>query len=166
LRKVIHKTVLKWINEGWPLLNAKQISKAVKAEMDCKVSIKVVRKVLKNELGFRFLKTKKLHPQANSVKVLVQRQQYAITLLRLMELGRRVINIDETWINETSFDRKVWAKKGGEGNLHLRAVTPRLSLIAALDTDGKVWFSLAHATTNSDVIALFLHQLVRALDSE
>ena len=39
-------------------------------------------------------------------------------------------------------------------------------MIAALDTDGRVWFSLAHATTDSNVIALFLQQLVRALDDE
>ena len=78
-------------------------------------------------------------------------------MLQLMEHGKRIINIDETWLNETSFVRKVWAKKGGEGNLQLHTVTPRLSLIAALDTEGKVWFSLAHANSNSDMIAVFLH---------
>ena len=67
-------------------------------------------------------------------------------LLKLMEHGMRVINVDETWLNETSFVRKVWAKKAGEGNLQLHTVSPRLSLIAALDTDGKVWFSLALLT--------------------
>ena len=112
--------------------------------------------MLKRELGLSYRKTKKVHPQANSIKVRVLRRQYALTMLRLMEHGRRVINIDETWLNETSFVRKVWSKKGGEGNLQLNAVTPRLSLIAALDNEGKVWFSLAHATTNSDMIALFL----------
>ena len=60
----------------------------------------------------------------------------------------------------------VWAKKGGEANLRLNAVTPRLSLIAALDTDGKVWFCLGHSTTSSDVMAVFLQHLVKALDSE
>ena len=83
-----------------------------------------------------------------------------------MERGKRVINIDETWLNETSFVRKVWAKKGGQGNLRLNAVSPRLSLIAALDTDGKVWFCLSHAITISDVIAAFLKHLVDVIDLE
>ena len=39
-------------------------------------------------------------------------------------------------------------------------------MIAALDSNGKVWFSLAHATTDGDVIALFLKNLVGILDSE
>ena len=98
--------------------------------------MKLVRRILKEDLGLSFLKTKKLNSHANSIKALAQRQQYAITLLLLLERGKRVINIDETWLNETSFIRRVWAKKGGHGNLQLNTVSPRLSLIAALDTDG------------------------------
>ena len=98
--------------------------------------MKLVRRVLKEDLGLSFLKTKKLNSQANSVKALAQRQQYALTLLSILERGKRVINIDETWLNETSFVRRVWAKKGGQGNLRLNSVSPRLSLIAALDTNG------------------------------
>ena len=37
-----------------------------------------------------------------------------------------------------------------------RAVSQRLGLIAALDTDGRVYFSLTHSNTDSDVILLFL----------
>ena len=77
-------------------------------------------------------------------------------MLELLEQGTRIINIDETWLNETSFIRNVWTDKKGFGNTRLNTVSPRLSMIAALDTDGKVWFSLAHAATDSDVIALFL----------
>ena len=98
--------------------------------------MKLVRRILKEDLGLSFLKTKKLNSHANSIKALAQRQQYAITLLSLLERGKRVINIDETWLNETSFIRRVWAKKRGHGNLQLNTVSPRLSLIAALDTDG------------------------------
>ena len=39
-------------------------------------------------------------------------------------------------------------------------------MIAALDTEGRIWFSLAHATTNSDMIALFLIELCKNLDDE
>lgn len=83
-----------------------------------------------------------------------------------MLLKKRIINIDESWISETGYIHKVWGQRGGEGNMHLRAVTPRLSMIAALDTEGHIWFSLAHATTNSDVIVLFLKSLVAMLDKE
>ena len=50
--------------------------------------------------------------------------------------------------------------------MNLNAVMPRLSMIAALDNYGKVYFSLAHATTDSDVIATFLQHLIRILDRD
>jgi hypothetical protein len=77
-----------------------------------------------------------------------------------------VINIDETWINETSFIRKVWGKRDGEGNVILNSVSPRLSMIAALDNEGNVWYTLSHANTDSNMIALFLLKLTKSLDSE
>ena len=54
-----------------------------------------------------FVKVKKLHPNANTIRTKIQRQQYAISMLELMESGKRIINIDETWLNETSFVRRV-----------------------------------------------------------
>lgn len=45
-------------------------------------------------------------------------------------------------------------------------MAPRLSLIAALDIDGMVYFSLTHANTDSDVMLAFFQQLMRQLDNE
>ena len=39
-------------------------------------------------------------------------------------------------------------------------------MIAALDTDGRVWFALSHANTDSDVMAAFLKHLSMTLDLE
>ena len=50
------------------------ISDAVKEEVGSKISKKEVRLVLRRELGLSYRKTKKLHPQANSIKVRVLRQ--------------------------------------------------------------------------------------------
>ena len=39
-------------------------------------------------------------------------------------------------------------------------------MIAALDTDGRVWFSLSHAATDQDTFMLFLRHLVAELDRD
>ena len=39
-------------------------------------------------------------------------------------------------------------------------------MIAALDTEGQVWFSLSHVTTDSDVITLFFQNLISQLEEE
>ena len=87
-------------------------------------------------------------------------------MLDLLKQGRRVLNLDQTWLNETSFVRKTWAERNGSSNMVLHSISPRLSMIAALDTDGRVWFSLSHATTDSNMMGLFLHHLTTALDRE
>ena len=107
-----------------------------------------------------------MSPGTNSAKSIVARQQYAIKMLQILERGKRVINIDETWLNETGFVRRTWAPRDGRNNAKLNSVSPRLSMIATKDTDGRVWFSLGHANTDSNVIVTFLHHLVQTLDRE
>ena len=112
------------------------------------------------------MKAKKYKPKANSDRCLVLRQQFALKMLELHKLNQRIINIDETWLNETSHIRRTWALKNGSTNVPQSSVSPRLSMITALDTDGRVWFTLYHANTDSNIMSLFLHKLKSVLDQE
>ena len=47
-----------------------------------------------------------------------------------------------------------------------KQVQPRISLIAALDSSGKIWCSLTQANTDADVMTTFLRYLSRQLDLE
>ena len=86
--------------------------------------------------------------------------------MKKLKEGIRIINIDETWINETSHTRKTWGPRDGSGNMKLNSVSPRLSMIAALDTEGCVWFTLSHSNTDSNMMTLFLLHLTKLLDTE
>ena len=87
-------------------------------------------------------------------------------MLGLLQQQTRIVNIDETWVNETNFTRKTWASKDGTGNTMLNAVSPRVSMIAAIDTDGRIWFTLSHSNSDAQMMKLFLHSLTKALNSE
>jgi len=165
-RNVVVKTVLKRRHEGKQILNSKVICEEVKATYDIEVAEKLVRNVMKSDLNLSFVKSKKLSLNANSDRALVLRQQYALKMFDLLGEGKRIINLDETWINETSFVRRTWAEKNGEGNVLLNAVVSRLAMITAIDTEGNVWFSLTQVNTNSSIIALFLEHLSKKLDRE
>ena len=104
--------------------------------------------------------------QTNSERCLVLRQQYALKILPLLEEGRRLINIDESWLNQTRFVRKMWVPSKEAGSDIDKQVQPRISLIAALDTEGLVWCALTQANTDTDVMTLFLRHLCRRLDLE
>ena len=87
-------------------------------------------------------------------------------MLPLLEKGTRIINVDESWLNQTRFLRRIWAPSDAAGTFTDKQVAPRISLIAALDTDGRIWFSLTQANTDTDVMTTFLRYLVRELDRE
>ena len=87
-------------------------------------------------------------------------------MLELLSLGKRIINVDESWIPETNFNRSMWCPKNTPCTITDKFMSPRLALIAALDTDGNIYFSLTHANTDSDVMLLFMLRLVNKLNQE
>ncbi len=122
--------------------------------------------MLKDELGLGYRMAKKVPIQCNTERCLVLRQQYALAMLPLLIAGKRVLNVDESWLNESSFTRKMWCPGDAAATVTFRAVTPRLSLIAALDTDGRVYFALTQANTDQHVMLAFLRHLTMKLDEE
>ena len=77
--------------------------------------------------------------QSNDQRCLVLRQQYAQQFLPLLESGKRIINVDESWLNTTRHLRKVWIKKEARSTFAEKQVQPRISLLLALDSEGKMW---------------------------
>ena len=83
-----------------------------------------------------------------------------------MHQGKRIINIDESWLGMTDFRRMKWTVKGHPRS-HIRSqVVPRISMIVGLDTTGAVYLSLLQANNNSNTMELFFKSLVRKLDRE
>jgi len=76
----------------------------------------------------------------------------------------RIINIDETWLNETSFLRKMWCPSYSPATVALKSVSPRISMIAALDNEGGVYYSLTQANTDQNVMMVYLQYLIGKLD--
>ena len=94
-------------------------------------------------------------------------------MLPLLESGcfsspptQRIINVDESWLNGTRFVRRVWAPADAPATVTDKQVAPRISIIIALDTEGRIWYSLTQANTDSDVMATFLRKLMEQLDRE
>ena len=87
-------------------------------------------------------------------------------MMGLLKEGWRILNVDESFINESSYNRKMWCPTKSPSTVNEKQIIPRLALIAALDTDGQVYFSLNHANTDSQVMILFLSQLIFVLDQE
>ena len=87
-------------------------------------------------------------------------------MLPLLQDGTRIINIDESWLNDTNFTRKIWIPSQTSSSMPLNPVHHRLSLIAALDTEGRVYYSLTQANTDQNVMLALLIGLMNLLDME
>ncbi|MEC8877566.1 MAG: hypothetical protein VX554_00120, partial [Candidatus Thermoplasmatota archaeon] len=125
-----------------------------------------VRHVLKKELRLHFRRVRRVPIQANSERCLVLRQSYSLEMLKLLAGKKRVLNVDESLISETEYGRRMWCPSTAPATVTERAVSTRLALIAALDTDGAVYFSLTTANTDWRVMRCFLGYLSRRLDGE
>ena len=69
-------------------------------------------------------------------------------MIKHLSEGKRILNIDESWVNQTNYSRRIWAPTDSPASATVKQIVPNLNLIAALDTDGNVWFSVNHANTN------------------
>ena len=121
---------------------------------------------MKYELGLRFKKIKPLAPQTNRLKCLLCRQQYAMTMLEVLASGKRVLNVDESWLSSTHFKRYSWAKAGKSNVRPEKKLRPKASIIAAIDNRGAAYISLGTANTDSGVMIAFFYELCKVLDGE
>ena len=161
LEQATGEVVSELLAERATLSNVGLIVKELKERKGLEVGANKVRRLLKKGLGFSYRRASKVPVQCNSTRCLILRQQFAEQLLLQLSSKTRIINFDETWLNESSFVRRTWTPKQWSTSTNLRAISPRLSLLGAIDTDGKCWFALSHATTDSNIILLFFRQLVR-----
>ena len=82
-------------------------------------------------------------------------------MIELLLSWKRVINVDESSFNMTNYIRQSWSKADKPAKFSANTVTPRLSLLAALDTSGNVYYSLSQANTDSDMMMMFMQHLIR-----
>ena len=89
-----------------------------------------------------FRKIQRTPIQANLPRATVIRQKYAVVMLPLLAAGKRIINIDETWLPFLDYRNHRWEVKGKSNSFSCKDLVPRVNMIAALDTLGKVYVAL------------------------
>ena len=122
--------------------------------------------VMKEQLDMSYSKIVKVPVQANSEINLILRQRAAIEFIYLIEKQKRLIVIDETWIGESNFRRRLWQQKRNKISRKGQSVRPRITMIAAVDNNCEIYLSLLQANSDSETMSLYLKELVKVLDHE
>lgn len=121
---------------------------------------------MKDLLGMSYTKIIYQAVQANSERARVQRQQCALKFINLWKKKTKFISVDETWVDASDYRRRSWQVRGCPNNPSRRKVSPRITLVVALDSDGNLYASLLQSNSNSETMALFVKELVAHLDYE
>jgi Zn-finger domain-containing protein len=97
---------------------------------------------MKRQLGMTFKKIKDISNNENSVRSLILRQQFAIKFIELAMRKKRIINIDQTWLGMEDFRKFKWKHPDYSNSIPKKSMTPRISLILALDNFGRSYIAL------------------------
>ena len=87
-------------------------------------------------------------------------------MLGCLNLGYRVLNVDESWMTTMTFRYRTWSATGKLNARTLKELPSRVTLIAAIDTLGAAYVSIATGTTDSDVFVAYLWHLAAVLEAE
>ena len=115
-------------------------------------------------MSYRMIKYQPTH--LNSLRSKVLRSMYSQEILKALDADKRLINIDESWIDELTPKKKRYFLPGAPSTIATRKMGNHTSVIAAIDTNGNSYFTVLHGNVDSDVFSLFVTWLVKILDVE
>ena len=141
--QAIEDTANDYLEENPIVFNSHQVFERVKQRTTDKVSKRRVAFILKNKFGLTYRKLKRIDLLANTAKKIVLRHQFGKLMIDLLSQGKRVINIDETWISEKDYRRMCWRQRYVSNTIGTPAVNPRITFMVAIDTEGSVFFALS-----------------------
>ena len=103
----------------------------------------LVRTTMKEVLNLKYTKLRKGNHVRNCDRSLILRKKFAYHMLRQIEKGVRIINVDETVVGSSNFKRSEWCKQYDSSVSDQRLIQPRLVLVTAIDTDGRSYIALS-----------------------
>ena len=87
-------------------------------------------------------------------------------MLPLLASKKRIINIDESSVPFLDFRHHKWGLKGEKNSMSRKDLTQKVNMIAAVDTEGRVYAALTQVNTDSDVMVSYMSRLATVLKME
>ena len=78
----------------------------------------------------------------------------------------RVLNLDQTWLNQLNFRRRKWRLHGQTNSEPSSTVSPRVAMQLAICTSGNLYCAMSQANTDSNTFCLFMTWLAAKLTKE
>jgi hypothetical protein len=101
-------TVEDMIRDNTCIATAQTLIDTMKTQGKAEPTLMRVRDVLKSNFDLTFRSSRRVTKYLNLDRSKILRMEFARMLLTQMERGKRIINIDETWIGSSNFQRMHW----------------------------------------------------------
>lgn len=125
-----------YVNKTWPTLS--RIHERVKAELGFKGSVSTLRRIL-HHMGYKYGKRPTREIVKERSDIVAKRHNFLTSMKRLRETGRKIIYLDETWLNSNHSVGKCWLDEAGTGGLNVpTGKGRRLIILHAGSEDGFV----------------------------
>lgn len=128
------------------------------------LSLKFIQTTMKYELGYKFQKIRKLDDRANSERCLISRMKFALRFIELMKTRTRIVMVDESWY--VDLGQRLYQRKGQKNSQTMVQLNPRISVIIAIDSFGKLYISFSQGNNNATTMELFVRDLISQLEKE
>jgi hypothetical protein len=163
-KEMVAQLALSKLRKNEKIMSSQSLADELNTSKGTELKAHQVQKVLRHGLGLKYKCFSGGEVQANSQRCLVERQQFAKVLFRLIQQGKRIYNVDETWLDQMTFTRRHWrpVRMATEG---VKPVSPRISLIACVGSDGSSFYSLTQVNTDHNVFCLYLTELAKKLSA-
>ena len=140
--------VIRYHHDGHIFQSHEEVKKKLESEMDISIKTRELLRILNEEMNARYKRIKSVSWQGNSIKNLLLRQAFAQAFMKIDFKKKIIINVDETWLGMSDFRRMRWTFPGEENSVAKKQIAPRISMIAALDSKGKVHTALMQSNSN------------------
>ena len=134
--------------------------------MQLSISHSTIQKYLKEELNVSYRKLRPVSTLYNTLDSCLQRQYAASYYIKFVQSNKRIINIDESNLSLTEFQRRGWLIKGVKNKATLAHRPSSLNLIAAISSWGESFFTINQGKTNEETFLFFIMKLVRHLNTK
>ena len=142
------------------------VQESLEKDFDIEAKESKIREIMRTDLKMSYRRVKSVSWQANNNKNLILRQQFAKAFLDIDLEKKVILNVDETWLGMSDFRRMRWRPHHITNSVAQLQISPRVSMVAGLDTCGRIYLSLLQSNSNSSVMQLFFKHLFRTLDME
>ena len=112
------------------------------------------------KLGLRYVRLGIVSPLHNTLQLCLLRQVAAEQYIEALEHGKIIINVDKSVLRATDHRTRGWSPYGRRTFASYSQRLFSVNIIAAITSDGRMYFTVNRGRTRSSTFCLFLAKLI------